>query len=162
MSMKTKIKAFFGPGRQYVVTGASNNPNKFGFKILLWYVSHGLPVIPVNPREKEILDQEVVPSVSELVGAVSRKESIGSHKLGAVDGLSISFLTPPHITVATLKEIAAVDGFQKAVKGLWFQPGSYDIEALAVADELGFLDRLVHQDECILVRGEEGMYSANL
>ena len=61
MSMKSKIISFFSSSRQYAVAGASNNPSKFGYKILNWYILHDLPVIPINPKEQEILGKEVVP-----------------------------------------------------------------------------------------------------
>lgn len=162
MSMKVKIRSFFGSSRQYVVTGASSNPSKFGFKILLWYISHDLPVVPINPKSKEILGQEVVPSIIPAVEAIKGKKDLGSHKLANADGLSISFLTPPNITVATLQEIASVEGYQNVIKGLWFQPGSYDGTVIEEAKKIGLFDLVVFEDECILVRGEEGLYSANL
>lgn len=162
MSMKPKIKSFFGASRQYVVAGASNNPSKFGFKILLWYVSHGLSVIPINPKESEILGQPVVKSIPEVLKSLSAGKDIDQYKLSSADGLSVSFLTPPHITVQTLKDIAEVPEYKSLIKGLWFQPGSYDQEALDTAEALGLLEKVVHQEECILIRGEEGMYSANL
>ncbi|ODV80207.1 NAD(P)-binding protein [Suhomyces tanzawaensis NRRL Y-17324] len=162
MSTKARIKTFFGPTRQYAVAGASNNPSKFGFKVLLWYVSHGLSSIPINPREKEILGQPVVGSVRLVLNAVNEHQDVESYKLSKVDGVSISFLTPPNITVATLKEIATVSGYKDIVKGLWLQPGSYDEAVLDLVDQIGLEGVVIHQDECILVRGEEGMYSANL
>lgn len=155
MSMKTKIRSFFSQSRQYAVAGASNNPSKFGFKILAWYISHDLPVTPVNPREKEILSREVSPSIPHII-----EKFPTSHAKS--DGLSISFLTPPHVTVATLKEIADTPGYKDIIKGLWFQPGSYDQEVLDVSEQIGLIDLVIFEDECILVRGEEGLYSANL
>ena len=162
MSMKSKIKSFFGKNRQYVVAGASNNPSKFGYKILNWYILHDLPVIPINPKEQEILGKEVVSNVSAIINAIEKHQDISNYKTSGVDGLSISFLTPPAVTVATLEEIGKIDGFDKVIKGLWFQPGSYDNEVLELAEKLGEFDKVVHEDECILVRGEEGMISANL
>lgn len=162
MSMKSKIKTFFGASRQYVVVGASTNPSKFGFKILSWYVSHDLPVIPVNPKESEILGQTVVSSVTKILQSLSSKEKIDHHDLSAADGLSISFLTPPAISLSTLDEISQFPNYKSLIKGLWFQPGSYNQLVLDKAQEIGLQDRTVHEDECILVRGEEGLYSANL
>ncbi|KAJ9098006.1 hypothetical protein QFC19_006558 [Naganishia cerealis] len=162
MSMKPRIKNFFGAARQYVVSGASNNPSKFGFKITLWYVAHDLPVIPVNPKEKEILGKEVIPSAEEVLKLVIEAKDVGEHKLSQVDGVSISFLTPPSVTASTLKQLSTVEGYKNAIKGLWFQPGSYDREVIAVSEQIGLFDRVVYEDECILVRGEEGLYSANL
>mgnify|MGYP004715785735 CR=1 FL=1 len=162
MSTKAKIRAFFGANREYVVTGASNNPSKFGFKILSWYVSHDLPVVPINPKESQILNQEVVASVVPVLEAVKARKDVGSHKLSTTDSVSISFLTPPRITVATLKQIASVDGYKGLISGLWFQPGSYDQEVLDTVDLIGLEERAIHEDECILVRGDEGLYAANL
>lgn len=160
--MKTKIKLFFGPARQYLVAGASNNPTKFGYKILNWYLAHDLNAIPINPREEVILDQKVVPLITEVLQALKQHQDLAGYPLSASDGVSISFLTPPKITVATLDEIAKVDGYRDLVKGLWFQPGSYNQEVVDKAELLGLYDIVVYEDECILVRGEEGMYSANL
>lgn len=162
MSMKTKIKSFFDSGRQYAVVGASKNPSKFGFKILSWYVSRELPVVPVNPNEPEILGQTVVSSVTEILEALKSNQDIVHHKLSQANGLSISFLTPPPITLKTLDEIASFPDYKSIVKGLWFQPGSYDQLVLEKAQDIGLYDITVHEDECILVRGDEGMYSANL
>ncbi|RLV93394.1 hypothetical protein JA1_002559 [Spathaspora sp. JA1] len=162
MSMKLKIKSFFGSNRQYVVVGASNNPSKFGFKILNWYVTHKLSVIPINPKEQEILQQPVVNNVVKVIQAVEQHQDISTYKTSTVDGLSISFLTPPKITSATLLEISTIPEYQNVVKGLWFQPGSYDQEVLDIAQQIGLFDKVIHEDECILVRGEEGMLSANL
>ncbi|CCE79943.1 Piso0_003036 [Millerozyma farinosa CBS 7064] len=162
MSMRAKIKAFFGPARQYVVAGASNNPSKFGFKILSWYINHDLSVIPVNPKENTILDQPVVSKIEDIISAMKFKQDLKGYSTSKVDGVSISFLTQPRITVRTLQEIATVEGFKDVVKGLWFQPGSYDEEVIKQAEKIGLYDRVIYEDECILVRGEEGLYSANL
>lgn len=160
--MKPKIKAFFGANRQYAVSGASNDPGKFGFKITLWYVNHQLPVIPVNPKANEILGQEVIKSIPTIVEALKSKKDIGQHKLSEAEDLSISFLTPPQITSTTLMELSTIEGFKDVVKGLWFQPGSYDKNVIEIAEKIGMIERVIYQDECILVRGEEGLYSANL
>ncbi|KAI5960570.1 uncharacterized protein KGF55_004463 [Candida pseudojiufengensis] len=162
MSMKSKIKSFFGANRQYAVAGASNNPSKFGYKILNWYIKHNLSAIPINPKEKEILNQPVISNVKTIIQAIENHKDLDSYKTSKVDGLSISFLTPPSVTVATLKEIESVEGYKNIIKGLWFQPGSYDQEVLKLADSLGEFDKVIEEDECILVRGEEGLLSANL
>lgn len=160
--MLNQIKTFFGPKREYVVVGATKNPSKFGYKILKWYLNHDLPVIPVNPREEEILGQGVVSNVKQLLAALSESKSISGHNLSIADGLSISFLTPPQITQQTLSEISTITDYKSLVKGLWLQPGSYDQNVLDKLSEIGLEERTVHEDECILVRGEQGLYSSNL
>lgn len=160
--MMTRIKSFFGSKREYAVVGATKNPSKFGFKILSWYVNHNLPVVPINPRESEILGQTVVPSIKELLKAISIKTDISHHHLAIADGLSISFLTPPQITQQTLTEISQFPNYKELVKGVWFQPGSYDQAVLDKVSEIGLEDKAIHEDECILVRGESGLYNSNL
>ncbi|KAG7666133.1 uncharacterized protein J8A68_000390 [[Candida] subhashii] len=160
--MRAKIQSFFSNNRQYAVVGASNNPSKFGFKILNWYDKHGLPVIPINPKEEEILGIRVVNNINKVLESIQSHQDILTHKTSNVDGLSISFLTPPRITAATLKAIASIDGYKDIVKGVWLQPGSYDQEVLDVVQEIGLYDKAVHEEECILVRGEEGLEAANV
>lgn len=160
--MLNQIKTFFGPKRKYVVVGATKNTSKFGYKILNWYLNHNLQVVPINPREEEILGQGVVSNLKQLLVALSEGKSISGHNLAIADGLSISFLTPPQITHQTLDEISSIANYKSLVKGLWFQPGSYDQAVLDKVTEIGLLERTVHEDECILVRGELGLYSSNL
>ena len=161
MSMTTKIGTFFGPSRQYAVAGASNSPHKFGYKIFDWYLARDLKAIPVNPREKEIIGQPVVHNIETILNTLKAKEDLDIYQLSAKDGLSISFLTPPEITLATLGEIASGEGYQDLVKGLWFQPGSYSERVIQKASDLGLLNKTVYQDECILIRGDEGLLSVS-
>lgn len=47
------LESFFLPNfgsRLFAVLGASTDSSKFGHTITAWYVSHGLPVIPINPN----------------------------------------------------------------------------------------------------------------
>lgn len=47
------LESFFLPNfssRLFAVLGASTDSSKFGHTITSWYVSHGLPVIPINPN----------------------------------------------------------------------------------------------------------------
>lgn len=162
MSMKPKIQSFFGRLRQYAVSGASNDASKFGYKITNWYIQHNLPVIPINPKSPEILGQVATTSVENILQGLKGGADIGENGLKDKNGVSISFLTPPHITNTTLMEIAGVDKYKELITGLWFQPGSYDKLVIDTAQKMGLFDKVVYQDECILVRGEEGLYSANL
>ena len=41
-------------GGSVVLVGASKDPSKYGNKILKNLTSKGIPVVPINPREKEI------------------------------------------------------------------------------------------------------------
>lgn len=160
--MKTRIRNFFGASRQYAVIGASKNPTKFGFKILSWYVSHNLPVVPVNPKERVILGTTVFANITELLKSIVNKKKTEGHDFSDKDGISLSFLTPPTITAETLEAISAFKDYQHVIRGIWFQPGSYDQQVLDKAKDIGLGEFIIEEDECILVRGEEGMNSAYL
>lgn len=162
MSSKSRIRSFFGASRQYAVVGASRNPTKFGFKILSWYISHNLPVVPINPKEEVILGKTVVSNVTELLSKFSAKQKIDGHDFSQKDGLSISFLTPPAITTQTLEAISSFQDYKLVIKGIWLQPGSFDQQVLDKVEAIGLSEVTIEEDECILVRGEEGMYRANL
>lgn len=162
MPITAQIKAFFGPTRQYAIVGASNNPSKYGYKILSWYLAHNLPIIPINPKEQEILGTKVVSNVTDVLKAIRSHQDILTHKSSKVDGLSISFLTPPQVTSSTLQEIAKIDGFKDVIKGLWFQPGSYNQEVLDIAQKVGIFEKVIHEGNCILVSGESAMKAVGL
>ncbi|KAG7666319.1 uncharacterized protein J8A68_000156 [[Candida] subhashii] len=162
MSVIPTIKAFFNANRQYAIVGASNNPTKYGYKILAWYLNHNLSIIPINPKEQEILGTKVVNNINDVVKAIASHQDILTYKTSSVDGLSISFLTPPKITRATVQDIGKIDGYKDVIKGLWFQPGSYDQEVLDAAQDLGVFEKVIHEGNCILVSGENGMRAAGL
>ncbi|RKP33092.1 hypothetical protein METBISCDRAFT_25272 [Metschnikowia bicuspidata] len=108
----------------------------FGIKIFSWYVSHELSVILINPRE-EILGQKVMASIKRVLAALAEKKNIAHHKLSAADD--------------TLDEISGVLGYK-----------AYDQAALEKVAAIGLEDKTVHEDECILVQGESGLYRSNL
>lgn len=49
-----------------VVLGASKNPERYANKAIRLLRKHGYPVIPVNPREKEIEGLPVVHNLDEI------------------------------------------------------------------------------------------------
>jgi predicted CoA-binding protein len=43
------MNQFFQSSR-FIIVGASNEPHKFGYKVMTWYKQHKLPnIIPMNP-----------------------------------------------------------------------------------------------------------------
>lgn len=108
------------------------------------------------------MGQKVIPSLKLLLVALSEGDDLSGHKFSTVDGISVSFLTPPHVTHQTLVDLSTVEDYKSLIKGLWFQPGSYDQNVLDKVTEIGLEDRAIHEDECILVRGEAGLYNTNL
>ena len=120
----------------YLSIGASQDPKKYGNIILIWYIDHRLPVHPINPTASTIESLPVTKSISELESPSST---------------SLSFLTPPKVTLKSLQE-ASKSGVQR----VWLQPGSFDKEVLEAAESMGFETVIAH-GRCILQEGEKGL-----
>lgn len=101
-----------------------------------WYIKHNLPVYPINPSSATIESLPVTKTISALESPSST---------------SLSFLTPPKVTLQSLKEAA-----QNGVQHVWMQPGSFDDAVLAEAESLGF-ETVIAKGRCILVEGEKGL-----
>ena len=116
--------------------GASADPKKFGNKILKWYINHSLPVHPINPTASTIESLNVVKSVAHLE---------------TPEMTSLSFLTPPQVTLNTLKEAS-----KAGIKRVWLQPGSFDDAVMDEVEGLGF-ETVIAGGRCILMEGEKGL-----
>ncbi len=103
--MDNKLKEFFDKKYTYAVVGASNNINKYGYKIVKALVDAGFNVIPVNPKEDMICGVKCYASLL----AVSEKVDI------------VDFVVPPGITLKELESVKI-----KEIKKVWFQHRSYD------------------------------------
>lgn len=121
------IAAFLAAG-SFAVVGASNDRAKYGNKVLRCYRQHGLPVVPVNPREQTV-------------------EGLGCHpSLRAVpdDVRAASIVAPP---AAAARIVADADS--RGIRHLWFQPGAEDAAAVADAKRRGIA--VIHGGPCLLV-----------
>ncbi|KAL0082997.1 CoA-binding protein [Phycomyces blakesleeanus] len=116
---------------QFAVVGASPSRSKFGNRILRWYQSNHLPVIPVNPKENSIETLDTIASIDELADP--------KHT-----GLSI--ITPPKVTLEILKKAKAL-----GIENIWIQPGAEDAEVLNYCSQAN-LD-VIAGGPCLLVQG---------
>lgn len=132
---------FFKPGRVYAVAGASSNPSKFGHKVLNWYLNRSLPVTPINFRREIILGQQSVENISEV-------------KPGD-DGISLSVVTPPAVSLDILKQI---EDAKLNVKAVWFQPGTFDSQVVEQARQI--IPTVIK--DCVLVNGDKYLDLAKL
>ncbi len=87
----------------YAVIGASNNPEKYGHRVLKNLLDSGYTAIPINLKEKIILGQTAYPALSDV------KEKID---------VAI-FVVPPAVTEKILKTIKNYN-----INKVWLQPGS--------------------------------------
>jgi len=109
------------------VVGASGDRRKYGNKCVRAYLDAGWEVYPVNLTEAEIEGLTAYQRVGEVPAALDR----------------IAMYLPPPRTRELLPELAA----KGARDGVFFNPGSWDREVIAEAEELGIRARR----ECAIV-----------
>ena len=95
-SLKDKNKAI-------ALVGASNDPSKYGNKILLNLKSKGFNVIPINTKENEIDGSTSYKSVTDMKDCPS----------------IINFVVPPNIGIEITKDLV-----EKGYDNFWYQPGA--------------------------------------
>lgn len=85
------------------VVGASNNPEKYGYKIVANLAQRGYQIFPINLKEKEIHGLKVYPNLLELP---------------VVPDL-VDIVVPPAVAIEVIKSAVAL-----GVKNIWVQPGA--------------------------------------
>ena len=115
-----------------------------------WYVEHGLAVTPINPTS---------PAIN--VGGVDYATISSLSPLEKPSETSVSFITPPAVTLKTLKEAKEL-----GVPAVFLQPGTFDDQVLEFSRE-NFKAVVAGSDGgwgsegwCVLVDGERGLKSA--
>lgn len=116
-----------GRKTRIAVVGASNNPAKYGNIIVGNLSGKGYTVLPINPKESTILDLPAYPSLAAAPKPID----------------IVTMVTPPPVTLAVLKEVAAL-----GLPAVWLQDGSFDDAVLEYAATAPF--RTVHH-ACVMV-----------
>ena len=116
-----------GPETRIAVVGASSNPAKYGNIIVGNLSGKGYTVLPIHPKEREIAG---LPAYASLAAAPQPIDIV-------------TMVTPPPVTLAVLKEVAAL-----GLPAVWLQDGSFDDAVLAYVHEAPF--KTVY-DACIMV-----------
>ena len=109
------------------LVGASNDPKKYGNKILLDLVSKGYDIVPINSTGDTIAGIKSYKNVLDL------KESPSI----------INFVVPPKIGFEITKELV-----ENNYDNFWYQPGaeSKEISSYLIENSKNFID-----DKCIMV-----------
>jgi len=128
--MEKKICDFLQQ-RIWAVVGASNNPEKYGYRIYTLLGRYGYTVYPVNPREKEIGGQKCYTSLADL-----------PIKPDVVD-----FVVPPSVAASVVRECS-----QLGISRVWFQPGVDDDNVVRTTQQLGL--NFVHKT-CAMVESSK-------
>lgn len=105
MSKNNQLKEFFNKNLSYAIVGASNNENKFGYKIFKSLLNSKYNVYAVNPKEKQVLGQKCYKSLSEIPEDID----------------VVNFVVPSNVTLKVLEE-----AFELGIEKVWFQPGSFN------------------------------------
>lgn len=85
------------------VVGASNNPRKYGYKVVADLISKDYNVIPINPREEKIFGIQAFSSLKKVKTKIDW----------------VVFVVPPKIGERIL-----IDVKKLKIPSVWMQPGS--------------------------------------
>jgi uncharacterized protein len=89
----------------WAVVGASENTQKFGYKIAVFLHKKGYKVYGVNPNTKTIKDIPCYPDLASL----PEKPDV------------VNFVVPPPVTAKVVAE-----GLEQGISNFWVQPGAGD------------------------------------
>ena len=102
--------------KKFAIVGATDNPDKFGFKIFRNLKSRGFEVFPINPHLKEIDGTRCYASLSDI----PEKAEV------------VNFVVPPRVTEEILKECNKL-----GLNNIWLQPGSESEAAIRYCRDNG-------------------------
>tara|TARA_B100001996_G_scaffold316065_1_gene259048 strand:+ start:28 stop:405 length:378 start_codon:yes stop_codon:yes gene_type:complete len=121
------IESLKDKNKSIALVGASNDPNKYGNKILLNLKSKGFNVIPINTKEELVDGSPAFKSVSDIKECPS----------------IINFVVPPSVGIKITKDLV-----EKGYNNFWYQPGaeSEEISSYLKSKKKNYID-----DQCIMV-----------
>ncbi len=122
-----ELKLLLDGQHTFAIIGASNNEEKYGYKIFKQLKQLGFKVYPVNPREDEVQGEKAYENMLELPEKVD----------------VLNFVVPPEVS-KKITENALNAGY----KIFWYQPGSFDSEVLRLHETK---DTQVISDRCLLI-----------
>lgn len=132
--MDLKGKGLGLASKGFAVVGASNNPEKYGFRVVEALKKISGNVYPINPKETQILGLKVFKKVSEVRGLLD----------------VVVFVVPPKVSLEVLGELRLKKYF------FWFQPGSFDESVVDFCKENKLRFSV---DKCIIVESEKQLNS---
>ena len=127
MNERTTIERILKECQTIAVVGISSNPMRPSNSVSAYMQEAGYKIIPVNPRESEVLGEQAYPALSDLpqkpdlVNVFRRSEDAGA----VVD-----------------------EAIKTGAKAVWLQQGIVDAAAGKRAEDAGLL---VVMDKCLMV-----------
>ena len=113
--------------KTWAVVGATDNKEKFGYKIFKVMLEAGLEVYPINTGVQEILGQKCYPTLKDL----------------PVKPEAVDLVVPPRVGEQILRECVEL-----GITNVWLQPGADTQPVVNLAKELGLT---VVDHACIMV-----------
>jgi uncharacterized protein len=111
-----QLRALLGDSRTIAVVGLSSKPWRHSYRVASYMQAAGYRIIPVNPKETEVLGEPAYPTLADVPEPVD-----------VVDVFRRAEATP---------EVAR-EAVQIGAKALWLQSGIVNEEAGRIAEEAG-------------------------
>jgi len=112
----------------FAVVGASNDKDKYGYKVYQALKKNGYTVYPVNPNRDTIQGDPAFDSLQDLPQTPD----------------VVSVITPPEVSREILNTAISLN-----IKNIWFQPGAEDQYIINVAAKSTTIN-IIHS-QCLLV-----------
>lgn len=113
-----ELRALLGQVHTIAVVGLSSKPNRPSLSVAGYLQEHGYRIVPVNPRETEVLGEPAYPTLRDIPPDI---------RVDVVDVFRRAEETP---------EVAR-DAVAIGAKVLWLQDGIVNEEAYRIATEAG-------------------------
>ena len=113
-----ELRSIFGDARTIAVIGLSSRPDRPSYEVAAYLQDKGYRIVPVNPRETEVLGEPAYPSLLDVPEDV---------RVDVVDVFRRAEDTPP----------IAEQAVARGARVLWLQDGIVSDKARRIAEEGG-------------------------
>jgi uncharacterized protein len=113
-----ELRSILGDAKTLAVVGLSSNPARDSHSVATFLQSRGYRIVPVNPKETEVLGEPAYPSLAHVPGDVA---------IDVVDVFRRAEFTPD----------IARDAVRRGAKVLWLQDGIVSDEARRIGEDGG-------------------------
>lgn len=124
---KYAVEDFLKKENIFAVVGATDNKDKYGYKVFKKLIDLGYESYPVNPNKENILGRKVYPKLKD----VPENPDV------------VSIITPPKVTTEIVKECKELK-----IDKVWMQPGAESKEAVEFCNQNEI--NLLH-NRCIMI-----------
>lgn len=115
------------------VIGASNNKEKYGYKVLKDLKESGYKVVPINLHEDKVLGLETYKSILDVNSKIKM----------------VIFVVPPKATEKILRDVKKLK-----IKKVWMQPGSESDQAIRYCEENNI--ECIH-NICMIIKNHDNL-----